>query len=109
MGAVTFCRLTQYQYDSLVTKNPDAVYLTSDSRMLYVGAGNYSHGTSGKGHVIGGYPELLSIAGKCRFLDCRHTGELGCCVDESGISEGRLARYREFLDIIEKSEKRYGK
>ena len=60
MGAVTFYRLTQYQYDSLVTKNPDAVYLTSDSRMLYVGAGNYSHGTSGKGHVIGGYAARIT-------------------------------------------------
>lgn len=60
MGAVTFYRLTQYQYDSLVTKNPDALYLTSDSRMLYVGAGNYSHGTSGKGHVIGGYAARIT-------------------------------------------------
>ncbi|MBO4474342.1 MAG: ribosome small subunit-dependent GTPase A [Clostridiales bacterium] len=59
--------------------------------------------------VIGGYPELLSIAGKCRFQDCRHKGELGCRVEESGISEGRLARYREFLDIIIETSKRYGK
>ncbi|MBO4926855.1 MAG: ribosome small subunit-dependent GTPase A [Clostridiales bacterium] len=59
--------------------------------------------------VILGYPELLAITGKCRFQDCRHKGELGCKVDESGISEGRLARYREFLDIIVESEKRYGK
>jgi len=59
--------------------------------------------------LIGGYPELLKIAGKCRFQDCRHRGELGCRVQESGISEGRLARYREFLDIIIESSKRYGK
>ncbi len=59
--------------------------------------------------LIGGYPELLKIAGKCRFQDCRHRGELGCRVQESGISEGRLARYREFLDIIIETSKRYGK
>lgn len=59
--------------------------------------------------LIGGYPELLKIAGTCRFQDCRHRGELGCRVQESGISEGRLARYREFLDIIIETSKRYGK
>jgi ribosome biogenesis GTPase len=59
--------------------------------------------------LVEGYPELLRIAGKCRFQDCRHTGELGCQISESGISEGRLARYREFLDIILVNSKKYGK
>ena len=59
--------------------------------------------------LAGGYPELLRIAGKCRFQDCRHTGELGCRIEESGITEGRLARYREFLDIILVNSKKYGK
>jgi len=59
--------------------------------------------------LAGGYPELLRIAGKCRFQDCRHTGELGCAIGECGISDGRLARYREFLDIILVNSKKYGK
>ena len=59
--------------------------------------------------VIGGYPELLRISDQCRFQDCRHKGELGCKVDESGITEGRLAGYREFLDIMIEKSKRYGK
>ena len=59
--------------------------------------------------LAGGYPELLRITGKCRFQDCRHTGELGCRIEESGITEGRLARYREFLDIILVNSKKYGK
>lgn len=59
--------------------------------------------------VILGYPELLKIKGECKFLDCRHKGELGCKVDSSGISSGRLARYREFLDIMIERSKRYGK
>ena len=59
--------------------------------------------------VIGGYPELMAIQGKCRFQDCRHKGELGCKIEESGISQGRLTRYREFLDIMIEKSKRYGK
>ncbi|MBR3058477.1 MAG: ribosome small subunit-dependent GTPase A [Clostridiales bacterium] len=59
--------------------------------------------------VIGGYPELLAISGKCRFMDCRHKGELGCKIEESTISDGRLSRYREFLDIMIEKSKRYGK
>ncbi len=59
--------------------------------------------------VIGGYPELLAITGKCRFMDCRHKGELGCKIEESTISDGRLSRYREFLDIMIEKSKRYGK
>lgn len=59
--------------------------------------------------VILGYPELLKIQGQCKFMDCRHKGELGCRVEDSGISSGRLARYREFLDIMIERSKRYGK
>lgn len=59
--------------------------------------------------VVQGYPELLRIAGKCRFDDCRHKGEMGCALEESAISPGRLERYREFLDIMIDSTKRYGK
>ncbi|MBQ0012478.1 MAG: ribosome small subunit-dependent GTPase A [Clostridiales bacterium] len=59
--------------------------------------------------VVKGYPELLRIAGKCRFDDCRHKGEMGCALEESGISQGRLNRYREFLDIMIESTRRYGK
>ena len=59
--------------------------------------------------VIGGYPELLAISGMCRFMDCRHKGELGCKIEESTISDGRLSRYREFLDIMIEKSKRYGK
>ena len=55
MSAIHFYRLSQQQYDLLETKNPDAVYLTTDTRNLYVGSESYSHGTSGRGHVIGGY------------------------------------------------------
>lgn len=47
-----------------------------------------------------GYPELKRIAGKCRFLDCRHIGEKGCAISESGIDPERLQRYREFVTFL---------
>ena len=39
-------------------------------------------------------PEIEHVAGTCRFNDCRHTGEPGCAVPDSGIDQGRLERYR---------------
>ena len=78
MSAIQFYRLTQKQYDLLETKSPDAVYLTTDSRMLYVGNGNYSHGTSGRGHVIGGYAAKIkaySNSGARYVLSLEKTGD----------------------------------
>ena len=74
-----------------------------------IGGGKLPGGPDDEADLAGGYPELLRITGKCRFQDCRHTGELGCRIEESGITEGRLARYREFLDIILVNSKKYGK
>ncbi|NLM78858.1 MAG: ribosome small subunit-dependent GTPase A [Ruminococcaceae bacterium] len=48
-------------------------------------------------------PEIEHVAGTCRFNDCRHTGEPGCAVPDSGIDQGRLERYRllrEQLDAL---------
>ncbi len=53
--------------------------------------------------LIYGYPELLAIEGKCRFVGCRHLGELGCALDHDTIDPDRLCRYRLFrteLDLI---------
>ena len=55
MSKVQFFRLTQKQYDLLENKDPDAVYLTEDTRMVYLGSRNYSHGIHGRGHITGGY------------------------------------------------------
>ena len=51
-----------------------------------------------------GYPELLRIDGKCRFQDCRHTGELGCAIEEAQMDPGRLERYREFVTFLVKNK-----
>lgn len=40
------------------------------------------------------YPEILRIRGQCRFNDCRHMGEPGCAILNSGIDPDRLKRYR---------------
>lgn len=56
-----------------------------------------------------GYPELLRIEGKCRFLDCRHTGELGCAIEEAGMDPDRLLRYREFVTFLRKNRTYHSK
>ena len=55
--------------------------------------------------VVFGYPELLRVKNKCRFQDCRHMGEDGCAVEESGIDPNRLARYREFVKELQNVKK----
>lgn len=46
--------------------------------------------------VLKAYPEILKIVDYCRFSSCRHSGDLGCAVDEDVIDPGRLSRYRLF-------------
>ncbi len=53
--------------------------------------------------VASGYPEILRASTNCRFQDCLHVGELGCSVETTDIDAGRLERYREFVNIIRKS------
>jgi ribosome biogenesis GTPase / thiamine phosphate phosphatase len=53
--------------------------------------------------LVAGYPEIVAVAGRCRFAGCRHLGDLGCAVPASGIDPGRLERYRFFrsqLDLV---------
>lgn len=45
--------------------------------------------------LLQGYPELLAIADRCYFNNCRHLGEKKCAVDEAKIAPERLQRYRE--------------
>ena len=57
------------------------------------------------------YPEFDSL-GKCRFQDCSHTGEPGCCVtkllEDGIISAGRYERYKEIRkELVLKEKNRY--
>ena len=51
-----------------------------------------------------GYPELKRIEGRCKFMDCRHIGELGCAVEEANMDPDRLLRYREFVTFLIKNK-----
>ncbi len=53
--------------------------------------------------LVAGYPEIVAVEAQCRFTGCRHLGDLGCAVPDSGIDPERLLRYRFFrtqLDSI---------
>ena len=63
----------------------------------------------GLGHVteselFDGFRELRSLAGFCKYRDCRHSGEEGCALKaavESGeVHPKRLSSYFEILDSI---------
>jgi len=51
--------------------------------------------------VLAGYPEIAVAEGRCRFLDCRHTGESGCALEALTVDAGRLERYRYFRNLID--------
>lgn len=48
------------------------------------------------------FPEIFREAQKCRYSDCRHTGEPGCAVAEA-VADHRIAesRYASYLNILE--------
>lgn len=52
--------------------------------------------------VPGYFPEMRTIASKCKFNNCTHTHEPGCAVIQA-VEEGRIAksRYTNYLAIIQ--------
>ena len=48
---------------------------------------------AGAESVDAAFADIWELAQQCRFRDCRHQGEPGCAVAESGIDEARLASY----------------
>ncbi len=61
---------------------------------------------AGEASVDDAFPEIRALAGKCRFRDCRHTGEPGCAVQEALVEGGLdLRRYESYLDY--RREARY--
>ena len=47
-----------------------------------------------------GFPEIASLAGRCRFSDCRHRAEPGCAVRAAAESGAIAARRLELLHRI---------
>jgi ribosome biogenesis GTPase len=46
--------------------------------------------------VQGAFPEILALASRCRFRDCRHEEEPGCAVRE-GVGAARLKSFHKLL------------
>ena len=51
--------------------------------------------------LVQGYPELAGLEGRCRFVGCRHLGELGCALNHDTIDPDRLNRYRQFREALD--------
>lgn len=65
-------------------------------------------GVSGE-NLVTGYPEIIAARESCRFTGCRHIGELGCAVPDSGIHPDRLQRYRFFRQALDSIDPYSGK
>lgn len=55
------------------------------------------------------FPEIFKASAKCKYGDCRHTGEPGCAVkdlvEQSYIAQSRYNSYLNILEEIEEGEK----
>jgi ribosome biogenesis GTPase len=65
--------------------------------------------TGADGGVALAFPDVEEMGGRCRFRDCRHTGEPGCevaaAVDEGRLDRDRVASYRKLQAELEESAK----
>ncbi|HWQ80059.1 MAG TPA: ribosome small subunit-dependent GTPase A [Anaerovoracaceae bacterium] len=58
------------------------------------------------------YPEMAALIGGCRYDDCRHIKEPGCCIQEA-VRRGKIhaSRYRSYVnqynEILEKKKHQY--
>ena len=52
------------------------------------------------------FPEMLHLAGECRFTPCTHTHEPGCAV-KAAVDEGKICaeRYNSYLGMLEEDKK----
>ncbi len=82
-------------------------HTTSSRQLLAVPGGGVlidtpglrSLGLAGAVELGAGFPDVESLAARCRFTDCRHDGEPGCAVD-AAVADGtldpdRLRSYRK--------------
>jgi ribosome biogenesis GTPase len=66
-------------------------------------------GTASAG-IADTFPDILALAGSCRFSDCRHEGEPGCAVQEAvrvgNLPAARLENYRRLMkELVFEQEK----
>jgi ribosome biogenesis GTPase len=69
-----------------------------------------SLGLSASVDVDAVYPDIESLAARCRFRDCRHEAEPGCAVTaaaaEGSLDHGRLASFRKLQREVAAEERR---
>jgi ribosome biogenesis GTPase len=54
--------------------------------------------------LAAGFVEFRPLKGRCRFNDCRHTGEPGCAVRSAAERGEVLAwRYESYLRLLEQA------
>jgi ribosome biogenesis GTPase len=57
-----------------------------------------------RAELVGFYPEIVAVAGRCRFGDCSHTHEPGCAVKtavrQGDVSAVRYHNYRRIYDSL---------
>jgi ribosome biogenesis GTPase len=58
----------------------------------------------GRQDLVQFYPDILAVAGDCRFADCSHTHEPGCgvrkAVRRKALSKARYHSYRQIYDSL---------
>jgi len=69
-----------------------------------------SLGLSASVDVDAVYPDIESLAARCRFRDCQHEAEPGCAVTaaaaEGSLDHGRLASFRKLQQEVAAEERR---
>jgi ribosome biogenesis GTPase len=92
--------------------NRQGQHTTSQAIMLRLGEKGFVVDTPGirefglsglhQSELVNFYPEMLALAGDCRFSNCAHIHEPGCAVQEA-VEQGKLAawRYHNYQIIYE--------
>jgi len=58
----------------------------------------------GSAQIAAGFPDIAAAATRCRFPDCRHTGDAGCAAADE-VDPERLASYRALVEAAESAER----
>lgn len=70
------------------------------------GVRGYSPPLPPPAEVQRGYPEIVSLADRCRFHDCRHRAEPGCevraALERDQLSQRRYQSYTQLLQLAER-------
>ncbi|KAA3643048.1 MAG: ribosome small subunit-dependent GTPase A [Chloroflexi bacterium] len=82
------------------TTQANLIHLNEDSLVIDTpGIRNFGLAGLRRNELIEHYPELLTLAGACKFSDCAHKDEPGCAVrvavENGEVAEGRFKSYQK--------------